>query len=83
MCDLPFRRGDACYATVLEHDGDLDEEDCEVKDGVIHICQLGNLVLLVNRMLNPREQTSTDLMKIAKFFVGAVIYVFPQASRDF
>ena len=76
MCNLPFGGGDACYATVLEHDGDLDEEDCEVKDGEIRVRQLGNVVLLVSGMLKTKEQTSTDLIKIAKFFVGAVIYVF-------
>ena len=55
MRNLPFGGGDACYATVLEHDGDLDEEDCEVKDGEIRVCQLGNGVLLVSRMLQAQR----------------------------
>ena len=55
MSSLLFGGGDACYATVLEHDGDLDEGDCEVKYGVIHVCQLGNVVLLVSRMLTTQR----------------------------
>ena len=59
MRNSPLGGGDACYATVLEHNGDLDEEDCEVKDGVIRVSQLDNVVLLVNRMLKP-QRTDCD-----------------------
>lgn len=57
MCDLPFGGGDACYATVLEHDGDLDEGDCEViRWGNPRVpATLGSVVLLVSGMLTTQR----------------------------
>ena len=48
MRNLPFWGSDACYTAVLEHDGDLDEEDCEEKEGIIDVCELRGVVVLVS-----------------------------------